>query len=116
MTIAVHRSVISAAKTGVFALGEAVVWGRPAAGGGIAVTLGDGLGAGLGLGLGLGLGVGAAAADAVAAWPGEPPSGRGLEQPTNTAATAAPDTTALAGPRRAGSARSDGLFPSTHRE
>lgn len=48
MTIAVHRSVISSAKTWVLALGSSRVCGRPAGGGAIAMTLGDGLGLGLG--------------------------------------------------------------------
>src|SRR5215469_16277480 len=52
VTIAVHRSVISSSKTWVLALGNARVWGRPAGGGGIAMTLGDGLGLGLGVTLG----------------------------------------------------------------
>src|SRR5215469_18180446 len=54
VTIAVHRSVISSSKTWVLALGSACVWGRPAGGGGIAMTLGDGLGLGLGAAVGEG--------------------------------------------------------------
>src|ERR1700722_2223900 len=44
VTTAVHRSVISAWKTGVAALGSAWVWGRPGGGGGTAITLGEALG------------------------------------------------------------------------
>jgi hypothetical protein len=82
VTIAVHKSVISSLKTWVLALGSSWVWGRPAGGGEIAMTLGDGLGLGLGVAVG----------DGVAA-PGER-GGRGpgdwaVAQPAATAAAMA---------------------------
>src|SRR5215469_4475191 len=88
VTMAVHRSVISSLKTWVLALGTAPVWGRPAGGGGIAMTLGDGLGVGLGVTVG----------DAVAAAGedgGAPASDWAVAHP---AATTAVRTTPIARP------------------
>lgn len=92
------------------ALGEAVVWGKPAAGGEIVITLGDGRGSGLALGV-------EADAGLVEAGAGEPPGGWEPAQPAMAAVTATTEKTVLADIRPpVRELNADDVRPSTHRE